>query len=140
MWTTGSFKSLMDGCVIRVYGGPVPTADGVHADMPLTVDNPLLVEISKDGDGSLLTFQPGAQNGVITKNLDEIWTGDVLASGTPTFFRLVKPTDDGLESTTLYRVQGTAGIGNTDLTMTSANLIAGVPVRLGYAQLIFPAQ
>lgn len=137
MLTTGSFKSLMDNCVLRIYSGPVPGHPDA-ADRALGGSNTLLAVITVSGDGTPLTFQGPAANGAITKNLSEVWMGGVLATGTPTFFRLVKPTDDGVATTTLLRVQGTAGAGNADLGLTSDLLIEGAPLRIGTFTMVLP--
>lgn len=139
MLTSGSFKSLMDGCVLRLYSGPIPEGS-CHADQPLSASNTLLLEVSVGGDGTPLSFQSPASGGAITKNLSETWTGDGLATGEPTFFRLVKPSDDGLASALLYRVQGTAGTGNADLGLTSDLITENAPVRIGFTQIMLPPQ
>jgi hypothetical protein len=137
--TNASFKSLMDNSVLRLYSGPIP-AGPCNADVALGVSNILIAEISVDSTGTGVTFQSPAGGGFITKNLSEVWSGDVIVTGVPTFFRLVKLSDDGLASTTLYRVQGTAGAGNADLGLTSDTLFEDAPIRIGFFQIAFPPQ
>lgn len=138
MLTTGSFKSIMDGSVIRFYNGPVPT--GVNsADVALGGGNTLLLEVSVGGTGTGVTWQTPAANGVITKNLSESWTGNVATGGTPTFFRIVKPADAGGSLGTEVRVQGTAGAASADMILTNSLLVSGTPQALQYGQIAIPS-
>lgn len=136
MLSVGSFKSIMDGGVVRVYSGPVPTG-ACNADQPIGPGNTLLLEISVDGGGTGLSWDGSAGGGTITKSLSEVWTGDVTTGGSPTFFRIVKQSDGGAVATTEPRVQGLAGV---DMGLTSSLLVQGTPQRLQYAQITIPPQ
>lgn len=119
-------KAKLDGFVIRVYDGTVPAT----ADAALSGNTLLLEYQSDNGGGGTLTFDATASNGVLNKNSAEVWSNDAAANGTPTFARLVKPSDDGTLSTTALRLQLTAGVGDVELQMSSATLVAGTPQRL----------
>lgn len=127
MLASGSFKQALAGTVIRVYGGTAPASadDAVGAA-------PLLCTISVDGDGTGVTLDATASGGVITKNTSEVWTGDVTASGTATFFRMEFAADTGAFSTTAVRMQGTVGLVGADLNFSSVNLTLGDARRINY--------
>lgn len=127
MLASGSFKQALAGTVIRVYGGTAPASadDAIGAA-------PLLCTISVDGDGTGVTLDATASGGVITKNTSEVWTGDVTASGTATFFRMEFAADTGAFSTTAVRMQGTVGLVGADLNFSSTNLTLGDARRINY--------
>lgn len=124
---TGSLKSILDGSVIRIYGGVPP----VSVDDPVT-NNELLCEISVDSSGQGVTFESSASDAVLVKSLDEVWSGNNIETGTATFFRFVKPTDSGLGNNQEVRIQGTVGGPADDLTISNSSLIKGAPQRLEY--------
>ena len=131
---TGSLKSLLDGCSIRIYSGPVPAS----ADAALS-GNSVLVEVLQQTTGDGLTFEGTAPNAVLEKSLSEIWESDVALSGDATFFRIVKPADTGNASTTEIRIQGTCGLAGADMPMSSTSLVAGAPHRIEYCNIALPA-
>lgn len=122
---TGSLKSILDGCVVRLYSGPVPSS----ADAGLS-GNTLLCELTADGQG--VTFSSDANGATLTKSLNEIWKGYVLVNGEASFFRMVKPADTGSLSTGEVRIQGTVGGPDADLFITNPVLIQGAPQELDY--------
>lgn len=122
---SGSLKSILDGCVIRLYSGVVPHS----ADTGLS-SNTLLCEISAAGNG--LTFEPSASTPLLSKSLSELWQGDVVASGRVTFFRMVRPSDTGVQSSQEVRIQGTVGGPAEDLTISNPSLVNGAPQRVEY--------
>ena len=121
---SASLKDLLDNSVIRLYTGQVPASpdDAITGQM--------LCEITANGNP--VTFEAGGSIPLLTKNLSEIWQGDVLASGFVTHFRLVKQSDTGEFSRELVRVQGTVGGPSDDLTISNATLVEGAPQRIDY--------
>lgn len=128
---SGSLKSILDGGLVRIYSGPVPASP----DSALS-GNTLLVEV--DASGSLLTFEGMAPNGILMKSLDQEWGANVNVSGTPTFFRYVKPSDTGSATAGEVRIQGTAGGPASDMTITNAVLTEGTPHRIDYFAISIP--
>ena len=125
----GSVKTLLDGKVIRIYSGPVPTT----ADIEITGSNTLLVTITESGDGVTgLTFDTPAVSGVLSKNSAEVWQGTVATSGTATFFRMQTIADDGTTSTTAVRIQGTIGLVGEDMNISSTALVAAAIQSVDY--------
>ena len=127
-----AIKAGLDGGNAHIFSGPVP-ADAADA---LGGSHTLLATLSLDGVGGGLTF--AAPTGtLLPKTPTEEWVGEVLASGTPTFFRFTEagdnPTSAGSGS---YRLQGTAGgpsssadmrLGADSLTANGTNTV-GVPI------------
>lgn len=122
---TGSLKTILDGGVIRLYGGAIPSS----ADAALGGAT-LLCEIKAGAD--TISFEPVGNSPTLTKNLSEVWQGDVITSGTPSFFRLVKESDTGTLSGSEVRVQGTVGGPAEDLVISNPALVQGAPQRIEY--------
>lgn len=122
---TGSLKAAVDGGVIRVYNGPIPAT----ADAALS-GNTLLVTISNNDAGTGITMNAASASGVLGKNSAEVWSGTVVANGTPTFYRFSSLTDDFLLSTTAKRVQGTAGSAGFDLNFANTTFVTGEVKRV----------
>ena len=119
MLITGSFKSGLDGGLLKIYAGAMPaTADADSSG--LTV----LCTISLDATGTGITFGSTVTAGILTKNTSEIWRGQIAASGTATFFRFMAIGDTGSLSTTNKRVQGTVNVVGADINFSSVNFIA----------------
>lgn len=133
LMVTGSLKSMLDGGSIKLYDGPIPSS----ADSALS-GNSLLVEIKVKTTGAGLTFESAAPSGVLVKSLSEIWESDVIAGGTPTFFRFVKGADTGVASTSEVRIQGSVGLAGTDMQISSATLIISAPQKLDYFNVAMP--
>lgn len=123
--TTGDFQAAVDGGVIRIYNGPVPAT----ADAALS-GNTLLVTISNNSAGTGITMNAASAGGVLGKNSAEVWSGTVVANGTPTFYRFSPLTDDFLLSTTAKRVQGTVGTAGFDLNFASTTFVVNEVKRV----------
>lgn len=116
LMVTGSAKAAFDSGFIKVYSGTEPaTADAA-------VTGTLLWTISKDGDGTGLTFDATASGRAMIKTAAHVWSGATTA-GTAGYWRLVASTDDGTLSTSQKRIQGNCGsTAGSDLYMTSTTL------------------
>lgn len=117
LMVTGSAKSAFDNGFIKVYSGSEPaTADAA-------VTGSLLWTISKDGDGTGLTFDAAASGRAMIKTAAHVWSGATTA-GTCGYWRLVGAADDGTLSTSQKRIQGSCGnLVGSDLFMTNPTLI-----------------
>lgn len=122
----GSMKEVLDGGVLRFYGGPVPAS----ADSALS-GNTLLLEV-KTNVGGNLTFDSNADGAVFKKSLAEIWTGDGVAAGNMTFCRYEKPGDTGGAGTGEVRVQGSVGGPAADITVSSTLIEVGETRTMEY--------
>lgn len=121
---SGGFKETMDGSEFRLYAGLVPgnAGDSIGAAT-------LLCTIKNGASG--VTFD-GTTPGVLLKPAAETWSGTNVASGTPSFYRLVKPEDTGAASTSAVRVQGSVGVVGADLNISAGTLVAGAPQSISY--------
>jgi len=134
MLDTGSFKSLMDTCTLKIYAGTEPAT----ADEP-TTGNTLICEVFKDNDGlTTLTFQSPAVDGVITKTTAEVWAGTNAVSETASFYRLELAADDQLLSTVHKRVQGTVALSGGELNLTSVVLTQSSVQNIDFYSLSLP--
>lgn len=120
----GGFKEVMDGGEIRLYAGLVPAIAGDSIGAAT-----LLCTIKNGASG--VTFDAGTP-GVLLKPAAETWQGTNVASGTPSFYRLVKSADAGDSSTSAPRVQGTVGVVGADLNISSGALVSGAPQSISY--------
>ncbi|TFZ81388.1 hypothetical protein [Candidatus Macondimonas diazotrophica] len=120
MLISGSFKSGLDGGVLKIFAGAMPsTADADSS--ALTV----LCTISLDATGTGITFASTVSAGILAKNASEIWRGQITATGTASFFRWMAISDTGALSTTEKRVQGTVGLAGADLNFSSLSFVSG---------------
>lgn len=134
MLVTGSFRSLMNGCFLRIYAGPVPaSADDAIGSATL------LCTVSNNSSATGLTFDSTAVGGVLSKTPAEVWSGNNVAGGTATFYRLETPADDQDASSTLPRVQGTVGLLGADLNLSSVALTNGAPQAVDYFTMALPS-
>ena len=115
---------------LRIFSGPEPlTADAALAD------ETLLVTIQVNGGGGMqFAF---ANEGTIMKDIDQSWLGNVIATGTPTYYRLCPMNDDNTASTTAVRVQGSVGTTG-DLKLGTTTLATGNPQSIDFYQLRLP--
>ena len=137
MLTTGSLKAALEsgtGGVITLYSGTEPAT----ADDDVTGAT-AIVTFTVGGDGSTpLTFETPAANGSLVKATAETWQGTVASTGTANFYRHYIQSDTGALSTTALRVQGTVGIGGSDLNMTDNSLTATDVETVDYYSINLP--
>lgn len=133
MLSTGSFKSIMDGSKLKIYAGAVPASsdDALGAAV-------LLNTISNASGATGLTFA-AAVAGVIAKTPAEVWSGNNVAGGVATFYRLETAADTQAASTTESRVQGTVGVAGADLNISNTTLVNGAPQVIDYFTYALPA-
>ena len=114
---TNPLKTLFNLCFLKIYAGAAPAS----ADAAVT--GTLICTVSNNSTGTGLTFEAAAVAGTLSKLASEIWSGINGASGTITHYRLVAAGDDGTLSTVQARVQGTIGVGGTDMVVGSTALV-----------------
>ena len=134
MLAAGSFKSAMDGCVLRIYGGAVP----VTADASATGNTLLCSIYVNNSPGNGLHWDAAAVNGILSKAPSEVWSGTASGDGTATFFRFAQVGDDGAASTTEARVQGTVGLVAADLNLSSLQFSTGAPQTIDAFSMALP--
>ena len=130
---TGPFRTVMNLSFLKIYAGTEPA----DADASLGGAT-LLCTISNNGSATGLTFAASASGGVLTKTLAEIWSGNNVASGNATFYRLVGASDDGSASLTQPRVQGTVGVAGADLNLSNVALVSGAPQSIDSYNVALP--
>lgn len=128
---TNPTKTLFNLGFLKIYAGTAPAS----ADAAVT--GTLLCTVSNNSTGTGLTFDPSASGGTLPKKTGETWSGINGAAGTATHFRLVAAGDTGVLSTTEARVQGTIGIGGTDMVVGNPALSNGATFTVNFATLSF---
>lgn len=124
---TGSLYAAVNGMVIRIYGGAVPATPEADAS-----GNTLLCTISTNSLGTGLAFETAPVNGMLSKAAAGIWSGDAVADGTATFYRLGALSDTAAASTTAKRIQGTVGLAGADLNVTDVEFVTAEEKRIDY--------
>lgn len=133
MLAGSSLKEQLDGGLIHIYAGDVPaTADDSVGTATL------LCTISLNSTSTGLTFAASAENGVLSKNASEVWSGVNSATGTATFFRHVAAGDTGLSSATAPRVQGAVALAGAELNLSATGLTAGATQTIDYYSAALP--
>ncbi|MDO5691114.1 MAG: hypothetical protein Q4G70_01360 [Pseudomonadota bacterium] len=120
-----SKSASLGGGFIDIYAGPVPpSADAsigsatLLCRLTLNGDNSTGLDLSTEG--RFLRKPPGA-----------VWSGTGVAAGVATFYRHVKPGDDGTASTTAIREQGVIGLTPpADMVLMSVTFDVGTPFPL----------
>jgi|SRR5580765_4808621 len=130
---TNPTKTIFNLGFLKLYTGTPPAS----ADAAAT--GTLAVTVSNNSTGTGLTWGPTASGGTLTKTSGEVWSGTVAAGGplTITYFRVVAVGDTGANNTTEPRVQGTVGIGGTDMVVGNPVLSSGATFTINFATLSF---
>ncbi len=82
-----------------------------------------------------------ASAGVISKVASETWSGNAVATGTASFFRIRGNGDTGTgASTTAIRIDGSIGTSGADMNVGSLAVTAGAPFIIPTATLTLPMQ
>ena len=131
---SGSLRAALNSGVINVYSGSAP----VSADDAIPGASTLLVTISDNGAGGGLTFEAAAAAGLLQKSASQVWKGTVANSGQATWFRFVTGSDTGSDSSSELRVQGTVGVGGTDMQITNPNLTASAEQKVDFFSIFQP--
>ena len=132
---TGSLSDLLSGMTLKIYGGTEP----ISADAALGSAT-LLCEISLDGLGGDISFEPAAVQNVLQKNSSETWKGTVQNTGVATFCRMELGSDTGNASTSEVRIQGDVGIAGKFLNLSSTSLTASAEQVIANLAIAIPLQ
>jgi hypothetical protein len=123
---TNPTKTLFNLGFLKIYAGAAPaTADAA-------VTGTLICTVSNNSTGTGLTMEAAAVGGVLAKAAAEVWSGINGASGTITHYRWVAAGDDGTLSTVQPRVQGTIGLGGTDMVVGNVALVNAATFVIQY--------
>jgi hypothetical protein len=117
MLDTGSLKAAFTNMELRIYSGTIPAS----ADAAITGTK---IAVVKNG-ASYATFGT-ASGGVIGINSTETWSDTSAVGGVATHYRLVSHADDdGATGSTYPRIQGTVGVGGSDMNVGNTTITAG---------------
>lgn len=133
---TGSLRAALNTLVMKIYEGAEPaTADAALGGATL------LAVITVNNDGSTpLGWEAVAADGAVVKDASQVWQGEYLANGTPTFFRLETLADTGTSSTSAIRVQGNIKLAGGDLNLSSLTAVSGAPQVIDTGVIVIPAE
>lgn len=129
MGNTGMTQALNDAELeLRIFSGPEP----VSADV--AIENEVLLVTIAPTSG---TMQFNHASGLVMKDIDQSWLGSVVATGTPTYYRLCATDDDNSQDANAIRVQGSVGAAG-DLKLGTNQLTVGNPQGIDFYQLRLP--
>lgn len=122
---TGSLRAAFTGnCRISIYAG----TEAANADADASGAT-LLCVITGPADVGL-DFEAAAVNGNLLKLAAQVWSGDPLANGTATWYRLEVLGDTRTSSTSALRVQDDIGQVIGGLVFTNPVVTIGTPKAL----------
>jgi hypothetical protein len=139
MLGTGSFKSIMQNGVIRVFSGVQPSsADDAEAATQL-----LEITVSS-GAFTAGTATNGlnlgsAADGAISKSTSETWSGTATVTGTAGWFRYYANDLTTGASTTAARFDGSVATSGAQLNMSSTTITSGATTTIDSFRVALPA-
>lgn len=126
--TTAQLQAIADalaangGAEVRIFAGNMPASANAG------VGSAVLLGTVTGPDGEALGLE--VDNALLQKDPEQVWTGDYVAAGRATFFRLCAADDTNAASTTLPRMQGTVGLIECDLNLMAVDAVVGQPVPI----------
>lgn len=135
MLSGGSAKAGLDGGHINIYGGVAAPASG---DAAVPGGATLLCKITLNSTATGINFDTAAAAGVLAKAPAEIWSGVNAAGGSALWYRHVEAADDGSESTTAKRIQGSIGTSGADLNLSNTTLTMGATQTIDNYSIALP--
>lgn len=133
--TVGSLKAIFNAAAdteLRIYSGTVPTGANEAAGTKIaTVLGP---------SAAYLSFASTASAGVLAKE-SGTWQDPSAVGGVASYYRLVQHADtDALDTTTYQRIQGTIGVGGSDMNVGTTTITASAAFTVNtFTQSIFPS-
>jgi len=141
---TGDTEALINGKVIKIYGSIVSLTEAltfVPATAGASIGSAtLLCTVSLNGAGTGVNLATTSASGVISKASAEVWHGDYVATGYPSFARIVETTDNHLLATTEKRLQLTVGTVGKEMIISTALKTLGDTQRIDAAFFGIPAE
>lgn len=134
---TGSLKASLDGGVLVLFSGTVPSSP----DDALPGDAVMLNVYTDDDQGPLfgLDFAASASAGTLSKAPAQPWKGTSVAAGNASFFVFAaNPLDAMGASTTEKRVLGTVGGPGADMFVQSVAIADATEYTIDYFSVTIP--
>jgi len=135
----GSLADLFRNCVIDVYSGSQPadadTAEAGTKLITITVDSGAFSSGSADNG---LNFGAVA-SGVLSKQSDETWSGQGLASGTAGWYRVYDNSYTTGASTSAVRFDGSVSTSGSQFNMSNTAISIGGTTTIDTVELTLPA-
>jgi len=78
-------------------------------------------------------------SGAMSKGTDT-WSGLIATSGVAGYFRIVKPEDDGTDSSTPIRFQGAVSTSGAELNLSTTSLVAATTLTIDTFSISLPAE
>jgi hypothetical protein len=137
--TGGSISDIFRNCVVDIYSGSQPAnADSAETGTKLariTVSSGAFVAGEPDNG---LNFDEAA-SGVLSKDADEVWSGEGLADGTAGWFRMYDNAAVAGASTSEIRLDGSVATSGGQFNMSNTSITDGGTTTVDSASLTMPA-
>jgi len=138
----GSFRDLMKNSVLVIYGGSQPASpDATEGTTPLLVftENSGAFVAGQPANG--LNFIPSGAVGIVQKDAG-VWSGNGVANGTATWFRLYSNGyNTGVDTSLAWaRADGSIGVSGSgqDLIVASQTITNGAPYTINTFTVTLP--
>ena len=116
----------------RIPGDVVVITDGT-GDITITP-----TESEEEARSTALWFAaPSA--GAMSKSTD-VWSDTVIVSGVAGYFRIVQSCDDGTDSSTAVRLQGSVSTSGAELNLSNTSLVALTVLTIDTYSISLPAE
>jgi hypothetical protein len=138
----GKFTVTNNGTTIditsAVAGVPIDVSSAVAAGTgSLGTATNVTTTQTADAYGLLFEKYADVASGILELMAGMVPTGTGLATGTAVYGRLVSIDDDGTQSTTQPRIQGSVGVSNADILLTHTDITTGEPSTASLGQIVF---
>ena len=135
----GSISDLFRNCVVDIYSGPQPSdADSGETGTKLARITLSSGSFSAGTATNGLNFDETA-SGVLSKEADEVWSGEGLANGTAGWFRMYDNAAVTGASTTEIRLDGNVATSGGQFNMSNTSITTGGTTTVDSVQLTMPA-
>jgi hypothetical protein len=135
----GSISDLFRNGVLDIYAGPQPSdADTGEAGTKLVSITLSSGAFVADAAANGINFDE-TSSGVLSKNADEVWSGEGLDDGTAGWFRLYDNSYTTGSSASAIRLDGSVATSGAQLNLSNTSISTGGTTTVDTAELTMPA-
>jgi predicted aconitase with swiveling domain len=133
----GSFSDLFRNCVIRIFPGVQPVSADSDEGTSHLVELTLASAAFSVGGLNGLNMHTSA-SGTMIKNPFEVWSGNIITSGTAGWARMYDRNRTTGASTTAVRLDGSVATTGAQFNLANTTLTAGSPISLDSMNVTLP--
>lgn len=133
----GSFSDLFRNCVIRIFPGVQPVSADSDEGTSHLVELTLASAAFSVGGLNGLNMHTST-SGTLIKNPFEVWSGNIITSGTAGWARMYDRNRTTGASTTAVRLDGSVATTGAQFNLANTTLQAGSPISLDSMNVTLP--